>query len=278
MPASATSKTLHNVVYSRPNGTPLRLDVFIPQGEGPFPVVIYIHGGGWHSGDKRDNLAGWLVEHGYAVVNVNYRLSTEGPFPAQIHDCKAAVRWVRATAHKMRFDADRIGALGDSAGGHLAALLGTSAGVKSLEGKGGHPRQSSRIQAVCDFFGPTELVSAWQETTVEGEWGVRMYQMLLGGTDLESVKEQAQQASPVTYVTADDPPFLILHGTDDEIINVRQSRLLHEALKEKGVSSQLRIFEGHGHGGPWFYSDETRAVILDFFGEYLKKNAGDRVR
>src|SRR5687768_12543691 len=162
MPLPAGTQTKYDLPYVENGKSSQSLDLFIPAGataDKPLPLVVWIHGGGWRQGDKARCLALPLLAHGYAVASINYRLSGEAQFPAQIHDCKAAIRWLRANAKEHGIDADRIGVWGSSAGGHLVALLGTSGDVKELEGELGNAGVSSRVQAVCDFFGPAELSS-----------------------------------------------------------------------------------------------------------------------
>ena len=169
------------------------------------------------------------------------RWCSTAPFPAQIEDCKAAVRWLRANAGKYNLDADRIGVWGMSAGGHLAALLGTSGGVPELEGSGDNMQYSSRVQAVCDVAGPADLPAM----TNLGPKRMFAIEALLGGP-LEKDKAKAITASPIHYVSKDDPPFLIVHGEGDRVIPVEQSRRFYEALQKAGVNATLKILPvGH---------------------------------
>jgi acetyl esterase/lipase len=257
--------TIHrDVEYKRVNDTVLMLDLFCPQNvSGPAPVILWIHGGAWRSGGKRRNPAVALVPDGYAVASINYRLSTTAPFPAQIEDCKAAVRWLRANAAKYNLDADRIGVWGMSAGGHLAALLGTSGGVQELEGSGDNMQYSSRVQAVCVVAGPTNLpaltnVGPQRMSAIEG----------LLGSPLEKDNAKAIAASPIHYVSKDDPPFLIVHGEGDRVIPVEQSQRFYEELRKVGVNATLKILPNVGHQGVLMQSvPEAKA----FFDATLKK-------
>jgi acetyl esterase/lipase len=241
-----------------------KLDLAIPPSKEPLPLVIWVHGGGWQKGDKTPNPAVALLQFGYTVAGVNYRLTQEAIFPAQINDCKAAVRWLRANAKEYNIDPDRIGVWGASAGGHLVALLGTAGDAKELEGDGGNEDVSSRVQAVCDFFGPSDLTRVLDPTAADNA-----VPKLMGGP-LREKRELAAQASPVTYVTSDDPPFLIMHGGDDPLVHPRQSRWLYEALRAKKVPAQLKIIDGAKHGGPEFATPEHRKMILQFFDKTLK--------
>lgn len=254
-----------------------KLDLYLPaSGEGPFPVVVWLHGGGWKGGDKR--LAGaapplLLRSRGFAIASVNYRLTGEAAFPAQINDVKAAVRWLRANARQYRLDPGRIGAWGISAGGHLAALLGTSGGVAALEGAGiGNGGESSRVEAVVDWFGPADLPRFEEHGAATGcreVKGLEEVAALLGGSPAER-PQAARAASPLTYVTPDDPPFLIQHGTEDCTVPWLQSEVLKEALAaaagEQNVSLTLLPA---GHSGVAFETDANLLQIARFFEERL---------
>jgi acetyl esterase/lipase len=246
------------------------LDLYLPKqraSDQPLPVVVFIHGGGWQNGDKRGGyrMLAPLVESGeYAGVSVGYRLTDEAIWPAQIHDCKAAIRWIRGNAKKYNLDPERIGATGPSAGGHLVAMLGTSGDVAELEGKlGEHLDQSSRVLCVVDQFGPTDFV------TMGGMHNNRNSPeaKLLGGLVQEN-KEAARSASPTTYVSPDDPPFLFIHGTEDRVVRFAQSERLHEALTKAGVPSTLIPVEGGGHGQ--FGTAEVGDRLKQFFDKHLR--------
>ena len=242
------------------------LDLFIPRNDGhPLPLVVWVHGGGWRGGDKARCLALPLIEKGYAVASINYRLSGEAPFPAQIHDCKAAIRWLRANAKEYSIDPDRIGVWGGSAGGHLVALLGTTGDAKVLEGDGGNVDVSSRVRAVCDFYGPSDLPNIGNADNAQNA-----VSGLLGGP-VSAHLEKAKQASPITYITPDDPPFLIIHGARDRLVPASQSQTLYERLKEKGVEAKLEVIESAGHGGPEFTSPDRLRMIVEFFDRHLKQ-------
>ncbi|MCE5326649.1 MAG: alpha/beta hydrolase [Planctomycetaceae bacterium] len=269
-PASAPARggVRRDVEYARVGNKRLLLDLYLPaRTDKPVPVIVWIHGGGWQQGSKTRTPAAAVPAMGYAGVSINYRLSQEAVFPAQIHDCKAAIRWVRAHAKEYNFDADRIGVWGASAGGHLVALLGTGGGVKELEGDvGGNKEYSSRVQAVCDWFGPTDFVPM---ALLPGRV-VTPVTALLGGPVKDNL-DKARLASPVTHATKDDPPFLIMHGDKDTMVHASQSRRLHDVLQKAGVDSTLKILEGAGHGGPAFTSPETNKLIREFFDKHLKK-------
>ena len=257
--------TIHrDLVYKTVNGAALTLDLYCPEKvSGPAPVIVWIHGGAWRRGGKRKCPAVALVPDGYAVASIDYRLSSTAPFPAQIEDCKAAVRWLRANAAKYNLDPDRIGVWGMSAGGHLAALLGTSGGVPELEGSGDNMQYSSRVQAVCAVAGPTNLPAL----TNVGPKRMSAIEGLLGGP-LEKDKAKAIAASPIHYVSKDDPPFLIVHGEGDRVIPVEQSQRLYEALQKAGVNATLKILPQVGHQGVLMDAVKDAEV---FFNATLKK-------
>lgn len=231
------------------------VDVYLPKqrrAEKPLPVIALIHGGGWVNGDRL-GYAAQAIQFArtgdYAAVTVGYRLTGEADWPAQIHDCKAAIRWIRAHARELNLDPDKIVAWGSSAGGHLSSLLGTSGDVAALEGElGPHIGVSSRVQGVVNLCGPEDFTLAlmfdtqgqpvWQDDAVSG---------LLGGPAPDRPTE-ARAASPVTHVSKDDPPFLTFHGTADQRVAYRHAEALHAALQKVGVSSLLVPITGGGHG------------------------------
>jgi acetyl esterase/lipase/esterase/lipase superfamily enzyme len=260
-PAGAT--VVRDLEYGwAPGGITLKLDLYRPDPPGPTPrpLVVWIHGGGWTSGSKANPRAARLVARGYVVASIRYRLSHEAVFPAQIHDCKAAIRWLRANAGKYGIDPERIGAWGSSAGGHLVALLGTSGSVASLEGTTNTVRASSRVRAVVDFCGPADLSALRRPVDRETAKGAVV--RLLGGTP-EEKPELAALASPVSHVTEDDAPFLIVHGRDDRTVPPEQSEKLHETLVGAGVDSTLKLLDGVGHGIRGKEADRAVDAFLD---------------
>jgi acetyl esterase/lipase len=205
-------RALRDLEYAKIGATSLKLDLYLP--EKPGPLVVWIHGGGWRAGDKRQCPLTFLAAEGYAVASVNYRLTDAAVFPAQIHDCKGAIRWLRARSGEHGYDAARVGVGGGSAGGHLAALVGTSGGVAELEGDvGGNRERSSRVQAVLDLFGPSDF-TAFVAASERAARPDSPEALLLGGPVAEK-KELARLAGPVTHVGEGDPPILILHGSKD---------------------------------------------------------------
>jgi len=251
-----------------------KLDLYLPEkADGPLPLIIWVHGGGWQNGSKdgcpplRNGYAG----RGYAVASINYRLSSHATFPAQIEDCKAAIRWLRTHAKEYNLDPNRFGVWGSSAGGHLVALLGTSGDVKSFD-VGVNLDQSSRVQAVCDYYGPTDFMAFVTTPGYERHASANAPEVkLLGGTIVEN-QDKAKRASPVTFVSRDDPPFLIVHGDKDPTVPINQSQLLFDALKRAGVSVHFHTIKGAGHGRG-FGGPEIEPMVTAFFDEHLKSKS-----
>jgi len=259
------------------------LDLYIPNdNKKVHPLVIFVHGGGWSAGDKSGApLVEEFSKYGIAVASLNYRLSTEARFPAQIFDVKAAVRWLRAHAAEYSLDPANFGAWGGSAGGHLVALLGTSNGARELEGNEGNAGQSSYVTAVCDMCGPANFFSLNQPFTpgvlsrpiLLGP-GKSRYpkkcasQILLGATPDEN-PGQAKLASPVCWISKNTSPFLIIHGNKDRTVPLNQSLELAALLKAKQIDTTLMVVPNAGHavGG----ADVNRSII-SFFKQHLLKS------
>jgi len=276
--ASATlpegARALRNIDYVSGSHARQKLDLYLPAGtNASLPLIIWIHGGAWLAGSKEDCPARRFLSQGYAVASVNYRLSQQALFPAQIEDCKAAVRWLRAHAKEYRLDPDRFGAWGASAGGHLVALLGTSGGVKEFD-TGPNPDVSSRVQAVVDFFGPTDLLrmdeQAGPESRMKHNTPDSPESKLVGGP-VQEHQELAAKANPITYVTPDDPPMLLVHGDADPLVPHPQSEILYDALKQAGVEATLHIVKGGGHGTG--FGPDVQEQVNRFLEQHLKPPA-----
>jgi acetyl esterase/lipase len=249
------------------------LDIYIPtKAKSPTPLVIFIHGGAWLQGAKEEGPGIPLCRKGFACASINYRLTDAAIFPAQIEDCKAAVRFLRAHAADYNIDPQRIGVWGVSAGGHLASLLGTTCGDRQLEGNLGNNQVDSCVQAVCDWCGPSDFLSvakqAGSRTKIDYDSPKGPVALLLGGLQKERA-ELAAAASPITHVDKSDPPFLIVHGDIDDLVPYAQSQELHKALTEAGVPNKLITIAGGGHS---FTSEEQFNHVVDFFNETLVKN------
>lgn len=269
---NAEIRTLRDIEYI-PNGHERnKLDLYLHEkagNGGPMPLIIWVHGGAWLGGDKSHCPARRFVSRGYAVASINYRLSQHAIFPAQLEDCKAAVRWLRANAGQYNIDPKRFGAWGASAGGHLVALLGTTGNIKDFD-KGGNLKFSSGIQTVCDFFGPTDFTKMSQfASSMQHDAADSPESKLVGGA-IQDNKDACQRANPITYVSRDDPPFLIVHGDKDPLVPHNQSELLYQALKDAGVPVSFHTVEGGGHGG--FTSTDIDKMVEDFFDRYLMPN------
>ncbi len=270
--------TVHrDLVYASVNGRDLRLDLYLPASKAGrlLPVVVWIHGGGWRRGSKNNPRAALpLLEHGYALVSVEYRLSGEAVFPAAIEDCKAAVRWVRAHAAEYGIDPDRLGVWGSSAGGHLAALLGTAGDIREWDEA--HPvylEYSSKPNAVCDWYGPTDFLRMNDFPGRIDHDAPDSPESRFIGAPIQQAPEKTRKANPITYVTPDDPPMLLMHGDKDMAVPFNQSELLYAALREAGVEATLYKVEGGGHGFRGAVKDTRESLfrmVLAFFDRHLK--------
>lgn len=265
-----------DIPYAETENPRQTLDLLLPRerSDKTLPVIVFVHGGAWRHGDKRtglSRLAKFVASGEYAAISVGYRLSGEAIWPAQIHDCKAAIRWIRASAQEHNLDPERIAVWGSSAGGHLVAMLGTSGDVEALEGElGPHANRSSRVACVVDFYGPTDLLRmnemALPTANFDHDDPKSPESLLLGGA-VQGKKAEAATANPLTYVTKEDPPFLIVHGTQDPLVPLGQSKLLDEALAEVKVESTLVTVEGGLHGAN--FGKEVLELVRDFFAHHL---------
>lgn len=262
-----------NLPYAGTDNPRQMLDLALPvqrKSARPLPVVVFIHGGGWRQGSKNGGLRRiipFLQAGGYAGASVGYRLSDEAIWPAQIHDCKAAIRWLKANAGKYNLDPNRIAVHGTSAGGHLVAMLGVTGDVAELNGRlGPHANEDNRVACVVDYFGPTELL------TMDDHAGKMTHNApdspeskLVGGPILEN-KELARQASPISHVTKDDAPILVCHGTKDPLVPYPQSVDFHTRLKKAGVDSTLITVAGAEHG---LRGTPLQLIVTDFLARHL---------
>ncbi len=260
-----------DLVYAAYGSRQLRLDLFLPKsGTGPFPAVVYIHGGGWSGGNKGAfrRQAAHMATKGFAGACIEYRLSGEAKFPAALYDSKAAVRWMRANAKQYRVNPDRIGAAGGSAGGHLVAMLGTTAHIRELEGDGGNAGISSRVQAVAAFNPAVDLVSFGKKASDNASNSVFAF---LGATFADKPDLWAQ-ATPLTHVRKDSAAHLFLHGTSDALVPYQQSVDMMEKLKKAGVPAEIFTADGASHGffnrPPWF--EPTLHRMEEFFTRLLR--------
>jgi acetyl esterase/lipase len=266
-----------NVIYGKAGEAELKLDLARPEGNGRFPAIVFIHGGGWYLGNRegyRDEIEE-AARRGYVGVTISYRLmkfdeakketTTASPiFPAQIHDAKASIRWLRTNAGKYHIDPNRIGVTGRSAGGHLSLMVGLVDPQSKLEGDSGNAEQSSRVQAVVNVFGPTDMAACYRTSSVA--W---IFRLFMGGTP-EEVADAYASASPITYVSKDDPPVLTLQGDQDELVPLEQATSLDEKMKSVGARHALTVFKGQGHGFGGEYRIKELDAMWAFFEEHLK--------
>jgi acetyl esterase/lipase len=246
-----------------------KLDLYLPKDGTNLPLIIHIHGGAFRAGSKEQGVPLDYLRQGYAVASINYRLSQHARFPAQIEDCKAAVRWLRAHGAEYRLDPNRFAAWGPSAGGHLAAMLGTTGETKEFD-VGANLDQPSRVQAVVDYFGPTDFLQMDAHRPPNGmrhDPANSPESELIGGAILEN-RDKAAKANPITYVTPGDPPFLICHGDQDPLVPHHQSELLQAALRKARVPVTFYTVKGAGHGG--FNDPQVPALTRDFLAKHLK--------
>jgi acetyl esterase/lipase len=257
------------IEYTNPDDQHLQLNLAMPKkGEGPFPAILCIHGGGFRAGkrDGYDSQCIRLAERGYVAVTVSYRLAPKYPFPAAIHDVKAAVRWIRANAAKYHIDSERIGVTGGSAGGHLAQFLAVTADVKEFEGDGGNATQSSRVACVVNVYGPSDFTKSYGKSVD----AAAVLPLFLGG-NLETARQKHIQASPLYWVTPNAAPTLCIHGTEDKYVAHEQAVWLIDKLKAAGVEAELLTLEGAGHGFKEKDAQTAEKALIAFFDEHLKK-------
>lgn len=271
--SSPVPDVVTDIPYATAGGRALTLDLHRPAEVQEAPLLVWVHGGAWRSGSKA-SVRQEFVRNGYATASVGYRLSTEARFPAMVHDIKAAIRFLRARGRDYGLRTARIAIAGDSAGAHLAALVGVSNGVAALEGDlGSHRDQSSAVQAIVDYYGASNLATILPQSTAFGR-GVRVpaLQLLLGDQP-DRVPDVARLASVVTHVDASDPPLLILHGDEDPQMPITQSHELHESYRANGLDVDMVVVGGAAHGGDVFYT----GAHLDRALAFLARTIGSAV-
>ncbi|MCC6511501.1 MAG: ankyrin repeat domain-containing protein [Pirellulaceae bacterium] len=264
---------IKNVQYAKVDNKSLLLDLHFPERVAGSALIVWVHGGAWRGGSKDDMPLGQLVKAGYSVASVNYRLSTEAKFPAQIHDIKAAIRFLRQIALRYKYRSDRIAIAGSSAGGHLAALVGTTNNHKDLEGEiGTCLKNSSEVHAIIDLYGPTNLMTILSQSTPHGLSVRKPALDLLLGAQPENVPDLAKLASPVEHVDATDPPLLMIHGDQDPQVPINQSHELAGKYRQLARPIQFEVIQGGEHGGKSFYDDQRQELMKRFLGDQLQAN------
>lgn len=262
-----------NLCYVKNGHERHKLDLFLPSCDTNLPLIIWIAGGAWRTAEKEKGVPFEVLAGGYALASINHRLSQHAKFPAQIEDCKAAVRWLRANAESFGLDPLRFGVWGASSGGHLAALLGVTGKTGGFD-VGEHLHISSRVQAVVDFYGPTDFLQMdahrLPESTLIHDSPDSPESELIGG-QIQEHPDQTQRANPINYVTADAAPFLIVHGDQDLLVPHHQSQLLVAALQQAGVPVSFYTVQRGGHGK--FADPKANRLPLDFFAAYLKQGS-----
>lgn len=278
-----------NVVYAQvPDrgyvNKPLTMHLVIPQDKKPHPVILYINGGGFINSNKDGYMQQWLdlAEHGYVVASMTYRVAPTATFPAPLEDVKSAVRFLRANADRFHIDAKHIGVFGGSAGGYLAAMAGTTNGVKGFD-KGENLKYSSDVQAVVDFYGLSDLnkIGAdYNEAVQQAHRSAGATEALwvngspvFGGKDggVSANPEATNAANPMTYISSKTAPFLLMHGDADVLVSPSQTELLREALAEHNIEATRYLVKGAAHGGPFWVQPEIMDIVLAFYDKHLKQ-------
>jgi acetyl esterase/lipase len=263
-------RILRDWTYATVGDEQLQLDLYLPESfDKPLPLIVWIHGGGWVTGDRSPCPVAVVATRGYAVASISYRLSRgDVTFPTPLHDCKAAIRWLRANAWRFGYDAERIGVLGASAGGHLAAMLGTTQDDPAFEGTEGIAGVSSKVKAVCTLFAATDFVHL--EEVEDDHWRINLVAKALLHGPPSKHPDLAAAASPITHVSKDDAPFLLIHGLADSMIPPAQSERMHQALKAAGADSVLLLIEGMPHGNRTLGRPDVQQAVDTFFARRLK--------
>jgi acetyl esterase/lipase len=268
------SREFKDVIYATVDGKDLGLDIYMPAGVERPPLLVWVHGGAWRSGNK-ERVPMVFVENGIATASLDFRQSTEARFPAAVHDIKAGIRFLRAKTSEYGYRTDRIAIAGNSSGGHLAALVGVTNGHKELEGTvGNHLDQSSSVQAIVDYYGASNLMTILAQSTPHGLNVRRPALELLLGSLPDENKELAKLASPVNHVDRNDPPLLLLHGDQDPQMPINQAHEVHGLYKKMGLDVHFDVVYGAAHGGDLFFAPEHRDVALAFLRRTLGPHAG----
>jgi acetyl esterase/lipase len=256
-----------DVVYGTGAGEELKLDIAAPKGlDHRVPAIVAIHGGGWMQGQRQDmyEVMKRAAKHGFVAATVSYRLAPKHRFPAQIEDVKCAARYLRSHADELKIDPDHIGAIGISAGAHLAMMLGTLDPSDGMEGDGGHPDVSSKVQAVVSFVGPVNLVRTSYTDTQE-----QILEAFFGGKPLNKIAD-CRRASPIVYINEGDAPMLLFFGTKDPLINADQAQQISQALTDANVPGRVEMLLGAGHGWTGEELERTLECSWEFFDHQLK--------
>jgi acetyl esterase/lipase len=268
--AGPAVRDIKDVVYATVDGRPLGLDIHLPEGVREPRLIVWVHGGAWTTGNKTAYPA-FLTQNGFAVASLDFRQSTDAKFPANVHDIKAGIRFLRAKAKEYGYRADRIGIVGASSGGHLAALVGVTGGNKELEGsEGDYPNESSRVQAIVSYFGASDLTTILAQSTPPG-LAVRAPALdRLFGAAPDKVPELAKLASPIFHVDRDDPPAFILHGDQDLQMPVNQALELKWAYENAGNKIEMIILHGVDHVAPPFFEAKPVEQVVEFLKRTLR--------
>lgn len=269
-PDAQATREYKDLVFATVDGKNLRLDLYMPADVQAPRLLVWVHGGAWSQGTKDDNVPKGFVEHGVATASVDFRQSTDARFPAQVHDIKAAIRFLRAKAPAYGYRIDKIAIAGSSSGGHLAALVGVTNGHQSLEGRvGNYLSESSSVQAIVDYFGASNLMTILAQST---PFGLNMrrpaLERLLGALP-DQARELAELASPVVHVDRNDPPLMLLHGDQDPQMPINQAHELQGAYERLGLDVHFDVVHGAAHGGAVFYSPDHLKPVLEFLGRTL---------
>lgn len=260
-----------DITYGKINERELLLDVYLPAETVSPLLLVWVHGGAWRGGTKDRVMILEFINDGYAIASLDFRLSGEAMFPAQVHDIKAAIRFLRAKAESYGYDAENIALLGASSGGHLVSLVGVTNGNKELEGDiGDFVGESSDVQAVVSYFGASNLTTILAQSTPHG-LNVRQpaLDLFIGGQPEDNVG-LAKQASPIFHIDRSAPPLLLLHGDQDPQMPINQSHELHHAYKRLGLDVAFEVVHGAAHGGPEFVDEQRNTVVLSFLNKHLK--------